>query len=274
MSEFNNIGNMILHEFIRQVQEQGLEVSGQHPETGQISLKNADGQTVLVSLLNLVDYYYTSRDENAVNDFVRKVVSVLRPQKTPDWDKARSRVYVSLYPWDSKKRPPLAKEVADYCGRFFILDTPETALWITPAMLTEWKITEAALEAEALANGDALLAATDLEVARLDGRALGSFKLRDRTLNAALLMAPSLKDKVRERFGWPLYAVIPNKTTCRFFGPDDFSYFEQNLAEFVADEYDNPRRITPELLEFNDGGIRPICTWVKRMGYIMKFDSE
>jgi hypothetical protein len=57
-----------------------------------------------------------------------------------------------------------------------------------------------------------------------------------------------------------LYAVIPNKITCCFFGKDDYDFFMENIGSFVAENYDDPRRITPELLEFSDAGIRPICT--------------
>ncbi len=45
------------------------------------------------------------------------------------------------------------------------------------------------------------------------------------------------------------------------------------LSGFVADNYESPRRITPELLEFSDAGIRPICTWTKKLGYVIEFDS-
>ena len=274
MSEFNAIGNRILQEFISEVEKRGLTVSGMNPETGQLTLQSAQGQTLLVSLINLVEYYYRTRDKNAVNDFAAKVVATVKPEGTPGWGDARGNIYVSLYPLHTEMEPPFAKEVSDYSCRFFIRDTPDKAIWISPEHLAEWGVTEAVLERQALANGDLLLAETGLKIDDVEGRRLGSFRLRDRTLNAALLMAPALKDSVRQDFGWPLYAVIPNKITCCFFGQADFDFFEDRLANLVASEYESPRRITPELLEFSDNGIRPICTWTKRMGYIIKFDCE
>ena len=280
MSEFNTIGNIILRDFIHQVEKQGLTVGEMLPETGQLSVRNADGQSMLVSLINLVDYYYRSRDQNAVGDFVANVVATLTSQKTPGWEEAKNSVYVSLYPSvslhssDAAMEPPFAKEIADYCSRYFILDMPSRAMWVTPGILEEWDISEAVLERQTLANGDSLLGGTDLMLDRIEGRPLGSFGLRDRTLNAALLLAPGLKNKVLKQFGWPLYAVIPNKITCCFFGQADFDFFIGRLGSFVANAYENQRHITPELLEFSDAGIKPICTWVKRMGHIIKFDSD
>lgn len=209
-----------------------------------------------------------------MKDFVAKIVSAADSQGHPGWDAAKKDIYISLYPSQTKIEPPFAKDVGHYCCRFFILNTPSETIWVTPGMVDKWGTTEGVLEQQALANGNLLLAETDLAIENVKGHPLGSFKLRDRTLNAALLMAPGLKDKVRKDFGWPLYAVIPEPKACRFFGKRDFEFFEENRGTFVADGYESPRHITPELLEFNDAGIKSICTWVRRMGYIMKCDSD
>ena len=274
MSEYNEIGNMVLQEFIGQIEKRGLTVSEMLPETGQLSIRNADGGVMLISLLNLVDYYYRSRDEHAVRDFVAKVVASANPRMNPAWDKAKRDIYISLYPTTAKVEPPFAKEFSGYSSRYFILDTPDKSIWVTPGMLEEWNITEETLERQALANGNALLAETDLHIERIEGHPLGSFKVRDRTLNAALLTAPAFKEKAGKAFGWPLYAVIPNKVTCCFFGQPDFTFFEERMGVFVANNYDNPRHITPELLKFSDTGVTSICTWTRKMGYIIKFDGD
>ena len=46
-------------------------------------------------------------------------------------------------------------------------------------------------------------------------------------LNAALLLAPSFGARVRERFGWPLYAIIPNTRRFCIFSKDYFEAGEE-----------------------------------------------
>lgn len=273
MNEFNEISGRVFEEFRRQAQKQGLSIDEIDEENGQIRVPNAEGQVMLIRLDNLIQYYQETGDKNAVRDFVAKIVVMAKPQEDPGWAEAKGSVYISLCPHNTKPENPLAQDATNYSRRYFILDTPTQAAWITPDMLEKWGISLEELERQALENGDSLLAETELEIGYVEGHPLGSFKVHDRTLNAALLLAPSLKSKVRKDFGWPIYAVIPNKVTCYFFSQEHYGYFRECMSNFVADKYEGLRGVSPELLELNDSGIRSVCSWMKRLGYVMEFDS-
>lgn len=273
MSEFSQIGDRILNEVLELFQLRGLEVREMRPENGELVVRNAGGRIAVVNLIHLVEYYYETRDENAVGHFVDSVAASLTPRDAVAWEAARKNIYYSLHPTFTESDPPFAREVTAYCARHYILDTPDANIWITPNMLEEWGVSEEAVNRQALENGDRLLAGTELDIDNIKGCALGSFHVRDVSLKAALLLAPSFKDKVSPHFGWPVYAVIPNKRLCCFFRKSDYPALKSFISNFVGTYYEESQHVSPELLEFGPHGISSVCTWLKKGNYIMEFDS-
>ncbi|MDY3809889.1 hypothetical protein [Desulfovibrio porci] len=273
MSEFSQIGDKILNETLALFQTWGITVSETRPESGELVVQNAEGQTALISLIHLVEHYYETRDENAVNHFVNTIVASLASHDSIAWKSARESIYYSLHPAFTKCDPPFAREVTGYCLRHYILDTPGSNIWITQAMLDEWGVNEDEVNRRAMENGDRLLAKTELEIDRVEGCALGSFLVSDASLKAALLLAPSFKAWASPHFGWSLYAVMPNKNLCSFFKKSDYPALKDFISRFVATYYKDLRPVSPELLEFGDQGVNGVCSWMERNGYLITFDE-
>lgn len=273
MSEFSQIGDRILQETLTLFQAHSIEVREMHPESGELVVQNSAGISARVNLINLVEHYYQTRDKNAVTHFVTTIVASLTSGNTVTWETASKNIYYSMHHRFVETVPPFAQEVTGYCVSHYILDTPDKNIWITQNMLDQWGVSEEAVRQQAKNNGDRLLAETPLNIDKIRSCALGSFHIHDETLKAALLLAPSFKAKVSPHFGWPLYVVMPNKRLCSFFKKSDYPVLKSFISQFVGTYYKEPQRISPELMEFSDHGVRTVCAWLKKCNYIIEFDS-
>lgn len=269
-----DIVNRIYQQFYEQAQAAGITFSGYDPETGTFYIPTPDGATAQVRLDNLLDYYFQTHDENAVSDFVIKIKEAVGPKDDPTWEEAKENIYVSPCNYEGLLDNPYAKERTGYFSTVYVIDTPNASIRILPQLVEEWGVTEEDLEKAAMENGARLLEKVSIEIGDVEGHLLGSFMVEDRNLTGACLFAPGMKEKVGKDFGWPIYVVFPDKITCYFFGKDTFDYFESRIGNLVAEKYDGTRRISPELMEFNDNGIKPLCSWTMQMGHIVRFDES
>lgn len=79
------------------------------------------------------------------------------------------------------------------------------------------------------------------------------------TLKGALLFAPKIKEKVKQDFGFPFYAVIPVRDFCYIFSEKDFDFFSKRIGSIVIEEYKNSGYpVTTELLKFTENGVETI----------------
>lgn len=273
MSEFSQIGDKVLEQVLALFQARGIDVCEMLPHEGALVVKNAAGKSAQVSLVHLVNHYYRTRDDSALTHFADTIATSLKQGDAMAWEEARHNIYCSLHHAFTEMHPPFAKEFSAYSVRHYIVDMPDKTQWITQKLLDCWGVSEDMVQRQALENGDSLLAQTDLDIKKVNGCMLGSFHVQDASLKAALLLAPSFKAKVSPLFGWPLYVVVPNKRLCSFFKKSDYPALKPVISHFVGTNYDEPKRVSPELLEMDDTGVRTVCTWLLRSGYLMEFES-
>lgn len=264
----NETDAYVLETVLEKLPEYGLELVEIRSEDGGLVIRAASGATALISLVNVTEYYARTGDEEALDDFVARIAAALTQDDLPDWEDARGHVYYALHPrTNDEVQPPLARQVTPYCVSHLILESPRQNMWITPKMLESWGVTEEEARQVAVENGERLLEETKFSVESLDdGISIGHFDLEDETLNAALLLAPSLGERVGSHFGWPLYAVIPNKRRFCLFSKKDFEQLQERIIHFVIRNYDDNKFLSPELLEIGPGGIRSVGAWVEADG--------
>jgi hypothetical protein len=92
-----------------------------------------------------------------------------------------------------------------------------TTTWITQAMLNEWTISLAELEATASRNLATALAVAKVAYKDVDGVRLGIIET-DLAFKTALILAPNLREVVSTILGWPLLAVIPDRDFLDLWG--------------------------------------------------------
>lgn len=255
----------VLETVLEKLPEYGLELVEIRSEDDGLVIRSASGAAALISLANVTEYYSRTGDEDVLDDFVARIAAALTQDELPDWEDAREHIYYAMHPrTEDEVQPPLAREVTPYCISHLILESPSRNEWITPKMLERWGITEDDARQAAVENGERLLEETEFSVESLDdGVRIGHFDLEDETLNAALLLAPSLGERVGPHFGWPLYAVIPNKRRFCLFSKEDFEQLQERIIHFVIRNYDDNKFLSPELLEIGPDGIRAVGAWVE-----------
>ncbi len=68
-----------------------------------------------------------------------------------------------------------------------------------------------------------------------------------------------MKEKVKQDFGFPFYAVIPVRDFCYIFSGKDFDFFSGRIGKVVVDEYkQSGYQITTEILKFTDKGVEAV----------------
>lgn len=249
---------MVLQDFKNIIDDHGFFIKDEFPEKGQIAIQSRSGRIVLVNLLNLVEYYYSTHDEQAVYNFVSTIIESLGTEKRLTWADDQYNVFFALYPLQAAIKPDLSRQMTSHCSRFFILHMPGKSAWVTSLMLQEWGVGEVTLERQAHENANNLLRRTEIIIEKINGCPVGSFANVEQGLSAALLLAPSLKGHLQKTFGWPLYAVIPHKNSCVFFNKKDWKQLEGFIHNKVKHDYAELPRITPELLEVNDWGVKAL----------------
>ena len=274
MEDIQAIVNGIYQKFYERAQAEGITFSGFDHDSGVFYIPTYDGATAQISLHNLIEYYLDSRDGNAVEDFVRKIKDAVGRHRDPTWAEARENIYLSPCHHETIMDNPYGRQVTGYFYTIPVVDTPDASIRIVPELAEKWGTAEEDLHRLALENGTRLLAATPLEIGDVQGHPLGSFRTEDRNLTGACLFAPGLKEKIIKDFGWPIYFIFPDKITCHFFGRDHYDFFEPRIGKLIAEKYDGGRRISPELMEFSDGGVKSIRSWAKHGDCIISFDES
>lgn len=78
-------------------------------------------------------------------------------------------------------------------------------------------------------------------------------------LKSALLLAPSMIEKVKVDFSYPFYAVIPVRDFCYIFSENDFQFFASKIGKVVVEEYKKSGyQVTTEILKFTEKGIEAV----------------
>lgn len=257
----------VLQIVLKKLPEYGLELVEQ-PSATSLFVGSASGRAANINLETVAGYYAETGNEDVLDDFLSQVAAALNPERSGSmqigsWEEARGHIYYALRPRmeDDEENPPFWDALTPYCVRYLILESPVSNEWLSPAMLEKWGVTEEDARQAADANGDRLLAETELVVQEGEQGAIGFFDLEDETLNAALLLAPSFGERVGPRFGWPLYAVIPASWRFCVFSKDDLGSLGENIRDFVVHFYEDSRCVTPELLEVGPEGIRAAGDW-------------
>lgn len=258
----NELDPRVLQIVLEKLPEYGLKLVSQ-PSATSLHVSSPSHKSAMINLENVAEHYAETGDEEVLEDFVSQVAAALNPEGSgnmePDsWEEARGHIYYAMRPYDVETLPEIYDNVTEYSIRYLILETPKRNIWVTPEMLEKWDVTEEEARQVAAENGDRLLAETELVVQEGSQGAIGYFDLEDETLNAALLFAPSFGERVGERFGWPLYAVMPTSWRFCVFSTEDYETLEDNIRDFVENFYDDSRCVTPELLQVGPGGIRAV----------------
>lgn len=248
--------DFVFDEFKSQIEKHGMKIDSVdateliYISQGEITLK--------VSLDNVRKNYERDKDTSHISDLVKTLVSysVELPAK---WEVAKNDVFISLFPNDYQFTDSLHRKITDEFSKVYVYSGNDMLTWITTGDLKKWNITEADLDRQANSNADKLLAVTPISFDTIENRKLGLFEVEHTALKAALLFAPTMKEKVKKDFGFPFYAIIPVRDFCYIFSEKDFDFFSGRIGKVVVDEYKKSGYpVTTEILKFTDKGVEAV----------------
>ncbi len=252
----NKKEDFVFEEFSSQVENIGMKIDSVD-DTGLIYIKQGE-LTLKVSLDNLRRDFARDQDKSIINDFVNTLISYSIELPTT-WVEAKDDIYMSLFPNDYDFKDFIHEKVTDEISKICVHSGNDKYSWITKEDIGKWNISESELDKQASINADKLLAITEIKYDTIDNRKLGLINVDHATLKAALLFAPTMKDKIEEVIGFPFYAVIPVRDFCYIFSENDFDFFSKRIGSIVVNEYKNSGYpITTELLKFSNDGIEAV----------------
>src|SRR5262249_40670950 len=130
-------------------------------------------------------------------------------------------------------RRPVTKTVA---RALVYVDAEERSIrWLAPPDLERWHVTTSEAEEAAAKNMAGLLAQTPARVEKVESHHLGMLETHS-PFKASLIFAPNLKEVVRPKLGWPVYAVVPCRDFIYVFPKRDEELIPR-MGRVVVDEY-------------------------------------
>jgi hypothetical protein len=224
-------------------------------EIGLINVSKGDLQ-FNVSLDNVRKNYERDKNIVHVSDLVQTLL--LSDDEIPStWQSAKLSVYIQLDAYNHNEEAFVFTNVSEEFGKGYVYGT-DKLICITNNDLQKWGITKAELDLQARLNADRLLAQTEITVSIVQNCKLGVIN-SNTALKGALLFAPSMKEKIREHFGYPFYAVIPVRDFCYIFSENDFDFFASRIGPVVVREFiQSGYPITTEILKFDDNGVKAV----------------
>ncbi len=251
--------DFVFDEFKKQVEKKGLKIDS-IDKTGLIYLQVKETQ-LKVSLDNIRRDFERDHDTTIIAHYVGSLdLAVVEMPKS--WSEVKDSIYISLFPSDYDFAEFVHEKVSDSVEKIYVYSTHRNFVWVGKSDLKKWNVSELDMIKQAKANGDSLLAKSKITFDTIENRKLGTLETDDETLKAALLFAPSFKDRVKKDFGFPFYAVIPVRDFCYIFSIKDFDFFSKKLGATVIDEYEKSGHpITPEILKFSDKGVEVVGTY-------------
>ena len=248
--------DFVFTEFRRQIVEKGQKIDSVDKE-GLIHI-NIRGTQLKVSLDNVRRDFERDHDTNVIAKYAASLDLAVIDMPT-SWNDVKDSIYISLFPSDYDFAEFVHEKVTDSVERIYVFSTHRNFVWISNSDLKRWGVSITDLIKQAQTNGDTLLSRSKITFDTIENRKLGKFETDDETLKAALLFAPSMKEKVKKEFGYPFYAVIPVRDFCYIFSEKDFNFFSKKLGATVVDEYEKSGHpITTEILKFSDKGVEAV----------------
>ncbi|QXP59627.1 hypothetical protein [Olleya sp. HaHaR_3_96] len=248
--------DLVFDQFKVQIENKGMTIES--IDTAELILIKKGDLTLEVSLDNVRKNYARDKDKTHISDLVG-ILADYSIEIPEDWNLAKNDIYISLHPNDFDCKEFINFKITNEIDKVYIHTGNDKFSLISKNDLSKWNITELDLENQAKKNADKLLSESVIEFDILENRKLGMLESKYPNLKSALLLAPSMAEKVKTDFSFPFFAVIPVRDFCYIFSENDFQFFASKIGKVVVDEYKKSGyQVTTEILKFTEKGIEAV----------------
>ena len=236
--------------------------------------KNADGSYELVinastkakvTLDAAVHHWKQNPDPEIVVGYVQHVVGGAMFSNL-DWEDAQKRLAFTLEQRESLKHPflvelgPYITPVTPELCLMYYCDLPEieSRRWVTPADLTDWKVSARDVIAVAGQHMNELMHQAKIEFVEMSGRRFAYLSLEQEWDKANLCMTSEFKRRIQAEFTWPVRVAVPAINYMLIVPADQGDLFV-HLAPSAIQEYrESEDPLSLEILELSDAGVRVV----------------
>jgi hypothetical protein len=225
-------------------------------QTGLHIVEIDSGRRLFVCLSNLKREIARDGDLGRIARFTE---SVLGSTDAAILDLSPDQLYWSLETSDYKDRADYRVSISERVDRVLvhITTTPPLITWVTPEMLASLNLTEEEAGSKAFSNLGKALGESSVGFIDIDGVNLG-YITTSFPSKASLILAQNLEEIVRDKLGWPLLAVAPDRDFLYLLAAQHLD-FVQRLGTVVLDQYaEAAYAISTEVFEISDQGIHVI----------------
>ncbi|MDR6763533.1 hypothetical protein J2Y38_003754 [Flavobacterium sp. 2755] len=251
----NSKDDVVFNKFKLLLESKGLTIDSIDKD-GFIHI-NLDESDLKVNLDNVRRNYERDSDDIHITNLINTIVS--HSFKKEDWENIKDKVFVQFFPNDFEFENLINEKVTNEFSKAFIVNTDNGFSFISNDDLLDWNLNLEQLKNQVDFNLDTLLDKVQIEVEDIEEHKLGMINIEDVWLKSACLFSLKIKDLIKNKIGFPFYAVIPVRDFCYVFSEQDFQYFSERLGSVVLEEYEKSGYpITTEILKFSETGVEAI----------------
>lgn len=252
--------------FERQLRLRGFWFSFDE-NTQTYQFEHVDGFVRVVSLANVSREFATDGDTNQVTRFADNMLSP--PLIPTDWQAIEHKVFWEILSNTLEEQSDLAFHLSDHTHHMPVIFDRDSSqiLFLYSRLLIEMSVTEDMVARAADRNLAVELRKAEIGVRELEGVRAG-FICSGLPFKASLILAPNLREVAEPVLGWPLYAVIPNRSALYIFAANDFDGVADmfrtlpGLGAYVLDEHDcGAYPLSTEIFEITDKGVRAVAEY-------------
>ena len=226
-------------------------------DDGRYELKTQAGD-MKIALDNLSRQYSRNQDEATVSRFIDSILSGLT--LLPTWQDSQSHVFPMLESTVVDIGDDTIRKAVTDSTRLLLVHFNEDAgiiRFLRGSDLGRWGISEDDAWKAAAATLDRVMQATEVSYIDAGDLRLGVIEANE-PYKASLIRAPSLRSKVEQELGWPIYAVAPSRGIVYLLAQKDIDQIgrlgDVVLKQFKSAEYP----ISTEIWEIGDDDIEMV----------------
>lgn len=184
-----------------------------------------------------------------------------RPIGTAEWQQVQDRILLQLMPAENNDLVELvARPLSDDLDIGVAIDEAERYVFVKPADLHIWGITEDELYDQALENLEGISEDVDIQLYQSGSEDSGKYIILELTdgYAAVRLLTENVRRTVARELGNTYYAAAPTRDFLIFWR-DDFPFATEFLKQVQTEYEAEPTyRLSPNLFIVSPAGIQPV----------------
>jgi len=224
----------IFNTFEREIRKYKFQID-KVDEEGYIYISKGE-TNYQIHLENSIRNYIKNGNKETLYSVINLLIS--KVEEPLEWEVIKKHIYRSLIEPNEDNEEYLSIEFDENLQQIFVYYQENKYIhWIPKYKLEEWNIDIETIIKYSDENIDRRLDDTKITLYDLDNIKVGYFDT-EFSLNSELILSKSLKSKVENQIGWPIYCAFPNRNSCYLIPESEIDNFVDLFGEIVIEEFE------------------------------------